>query len=168
MQNSQPHTILSLDIATTLGWAFSKDDKIIAWGVESFAVKFDSIHRSGLRLIKFRDWLMPFAGVSEVVYEQVGADMRNLPANETTYAMLGVVRMFCAGAMIPISSIHNSTLKKEFADNGRADKHDMCRTAHRLGWRGGRPGTDQDHDACDAVALIYITQLRRGIKMGFE
>ena len=166
--NSQPHTILALDIATTLGWAFSKDDKIIAWGVESFAVKIDTIHRGGIRLMKFRDWLMPFAGVSEVVYEQVGADMRNLAANETTYAMLGIVRMFCAGANIPISSIHNSTLKKEFAGTGRADKLAMCDTAHRLGWKGGRAGTDMDHDACDAVALIYITQLRRNIRMGFE
>jgi len=164
-------TILALDIATTLGWCFSKGDRIIAWGVEDFRSKTDSIHAPGLRLCKFHDWLFGsednpngWAGVDEVVYEQVGAGMRNLAANETAYAMLGLVRMFCARSVIPIHSIHNGTLKKEFAGHGGADKLQMCDIAHRLGWRGGRVGTDQDHDACDAVALIYVHQLRRGIR----
>lgn len=162
-----PHTILSLDIGTSCGWAFAKDGVIKAWGVEKFSVSRDESNGSGRRLIRFHNWLQDFCGVSEVFYERAGSNFRNAGANEAHYEMRGIVRMFCYGSSIPLLDMHNATLKKEFTGSGRAEKAEMCAIAHRLGWTGGEVGTDLDNDAADACALIYCILRNRGIEATF-
>jgi len=160
--------ILALDLATNTGWAFSKGTKILAWGVENFSSGLDTRHARGHRLDKFEKWLGAFSGVHEIIYEEVGSDMRNINAAACFYQLLGEVEKFAFRCRIPLTSIHNATLKKAFTGSGRADKKLMCETAHNLGWSGGIVGTDMDHDACDACALIYIRQIQRGVEMEFS
>lgn len=167
MTSSIPGTILGLDIGTTCGWAFAKADRIVAWGIEDFRIRGDDPHTSGDRLIKFYNWLNDFGGVDEIIIERVGGFQHSQSAIEVYYSMLGVIRMICAGYRIPLSGMHTSSLKKQFTGNGRADKFEMCNFAHRLGWRGGIPGTDQDHDAADACALIICKQKERGVEVSF-
>lgn len=162
-----PTSILALDIGTTCGWAFSKADKITGWGVEDFRVKGDDPHTRGLRFTRFAKWLHEWGGVEEVLIESVGAFQHSQAAIEVYYGMLAVIRMFCSDWRIPLRGMHTSTLKKQFTGNGRADKLEMCALAHRLGWRGGIPGTAQDHDAADACALIVCIQKERGIEIKF-
>jgi len=163
-----PHTVLAIDIGTNLGWAFAKDGVITAWGVEDFRLKGDEHNGSGRRLIQFHNWLQDFCGVDEVFYERVGANMRNAGANQSHFEMRGILSMFCYGSGIPLLDVHNITLKKKFAGHGRATKEEMCATAHHLGWNGGIKGTGQDHDAADAVALIFCLLRDRGIQVTFK
>lgn len=167
MEDAAPLKILSLDIGTTCGWAFSKGGKIVAWGVQDFKVRGDDPHSSGNRFMKFYNWLNDFGGVDEVYYERVGGFQLSQGADEVYYGMLAVIRMFCAGYRIPLVGMHTSTLKHQFTGNGRAKKDEMCALAHRLGWTGGRVGTDQDHDACDAIALIFCIQKGFGVEITF-
>lgn len=154
--------ILAVDIGTTLGWAYSSDGKIKNWGVEVFPSKSEDPHGQGRRLLKFWNWLTDWNGVHEVYFEEVhhGHHQGNQAA-ATYFGMLGILRMFCAGANIPLIGRHTGTLKRDFTGNGRAEKEDMCAQAHRMGWRGGEKGTAFDHDACDACALIVTIQRER-------
>lgn len=166
-------TVLALDLGTSLGWAFARGGVIEAWGVEDLSIKGDDPHAAGDRLIKFHNWLhgdnsIPgWGGVQEVFFEIAGANFRNMSANEVYYQLKGVLRMFCAGCRIPLIGMHNATLKKTFTGDGRAQKQDMCRYAHNLGWKGGKPGTAMDHDAADAVALIVCLLKARDIPVRF-
>lgn len=167
MGKTAPLKILSLDIGTTCGWAFSKGQKIIAWGVHDFKVRRRDTNAPGHRLIEFYNWLADFGGVDEVYYESVAGFQSSQGADKVYYGMLGVIEMFCAGYDIPLIGMHTTTLKHQFTGNGRAKKDEMCALAHRLGWTGGRVGTDQDHDACDACALIICIQKRYGVEITF-
>lgn len=166
-------TVLALDLGTALGWAFARNGIIEAWGVEDLSIRGDDSHAAGDRLIKFFNWMNGsdgapgWGGVDEVFYEIAGANLRNMAANEVYYQLKGVVRMFCASCRIPLTGMHNATLKKSFTGNGRAEKHEMCSYARNLGWTGGREGTAMDHDAADAVALIVCILKERGIPVRF-
>lgn len=169
--------ILGIDIGTSLGWAYASKGKIQAWGVEDFRVRGSEQHADGLRLQKFWNWLADWAAVDRVYYERIHHQYHNGDAAAATYfGMLGVLRMFCAGNNIPLIPMHTSTVQYAFVGerenrsginssgerNYRVTKADMCAQAHRMGWRGGEPGTDMDHDACDACAIIVCAERERG------
>lgn len=136
-------------------------------------MRSDDRFASGHRLRRFYNWLNDFGGVSEVYYEisgipaGSGARNRSVASNEVQIQLKGILSMFCACYRIPMTGMHNATLKKSFTGYGRADKEDMCRFAHNLGWPGGVPGTAMDHDAADAIALIVCIEKENGNAVRF-
>ncbi len=59
-----------------------------------------------------------------------------------------VLEMRCADQDIPCFEIHNGTVKKQFAGNGRAEKSDMVDACILRGW------TPPDPNAADAAAVL--------------
>lgn len=159
---------LGLDIGTSTGWALVEGSTIVASGIRDFKVK-ESEHK-GHRGLRFYNFLIEiyreYGAIDEIFYELVQfTGTRKFGGSwsgdngEVYKGLLMLVNMFAAGTDTPVTGVHNSTLKKAFAGHGRAEKVDMCRRAHELGWRGGKVGTDKMHDEVDACALL-ITQLK--------
>lgn len=174
---SRPPRYLSLDIGTRTGYAVVEGNQLIKSGVRDFSVK--SSEHIGKRGIKFYNFLLSLGAVDEIYYEEIqfGGGFKNKDGKfvgatndgrELYHGLLMLVNMYAAGFGIPSFGIHPSTLKKQFAGHGHADKEQMVARAHELGWKGGQPGTAFFHDEVDAIAILE-TQLRiqYGINLQF-
>lgn len=157
---SEGHTILSLDLGTSLGWAFAKDGVISQYGMLKLTTK--DTH-PGHRFLKFNNFLCNFVGVKEIFYEDV-------PFFESAYSarsyagLLAFLQVFCLVNKIRLVGVTPTAVKKEFTGRGNANKRDMCSVCHKLGWRGGYAETDIDHDIADAIALAFVLFKRRGVE----
>lgn len=155
---------LALDLGTRTGWCVADGAKIIGSGIRDFSVK--NSEQSGLRGIRFYNWLMSFGRVDEIYYEKImftgarkGGGAWGGDHGELYHGLLMLLNMYAAGYGTPIIGIWPGTLKKSFTGYGKAEKHDMCLAAREHGWTGGKDGTAAFHDEADAIALI-VTQLR--------
>lgn len=168
---------LGLDLGTHTGWAISEGTKIIGSGVRDFSVKNGEC--KGRRGIKFYNFLLQHGRVDEIYVEKVAfsGNFKNKKGEWVTpssdgrqlyHGLLMLVEMYAAGFGIQVHDVNLSSLKKAFTGNGHADKEEMCRMAHHLGWKGGQPGTALYHDEVDACALIITEQRRRyNVQIGF-
>lgn len=160
---SKPYTILSLDLGTNLGWCLVQGGQYRFSGTLNLP---DSKMDPGLRFVKFQNWLQDFRGVNEIYYEDV-------PRFESKWSamaycgLLAILMVFRLTHGIRVTCIKSNSVKKEFTGNGNADKQHMCKVAHKLGWPGGHPGTDIDHDEADAVATAWVILKRKGVEMRF-
>ncbi len=155
---------LGLDLGRFCGYALAEGDRIIRAGVRDFSVK--KSQHPGHRLIMLYNFLSSLGRIDEIYYEKImftgarkGGGAWGSDHGEFYHQLLGVVYMVAAGFGVPTIGIWPGTLKKSFTGSGVAEKEDMCARAHELGWRGGAIGTAEEHDAADAIALIY-TQLK--------
>jgi hypothetical protein len=168
---------LGLDLGTRTGWALVEGNKLIGSGVRDFSVK--ASQHIGKRGIKFYNFLLTLGHVDEIYVEEIqfGGGFKNAAGKfvgvtndgrELYHGLLMLVNMYAAGFGIPTFGIHPSTLKKAFAGHGHATKEEMCAHAHKLGWKGGEPGTALFHDEVDGIALVE-TQLREkyGVQLIF-
>lgn len=165
---------LGLDIATRTGYAISEGSKIIRSGVRDF-----SHEHPGQRGIKFYNFLLSCGHIDEIYVEQImfGGGFKNAEGRwisrtndnrELYHGFLMLVNMYSAGFCIPVFSIHPTTLKKEFAGHGHADKTDMCAAARSMGWKGGVANTALFHDEVDAIAVLVVEAKRRhGVRLTF-
>lgn len=156
---------LGLDLGTNTGWALVEGNKIISSGIRLFTLK-DGEHK-GKRGLRFFNFLVGIGKVDEIYYELVqfsgarkGGGAWAGDGGELYKGLLMIVNMYAAGWNVPVIGVHNGTLKKDFAGHGQAEKKDMCRIAHQMGWQGGTPGTDDMNDEVDAIALV-VTQLKK-------
>ncbi len=150
---------LGLDLGRYTGYALAEGDRIIRAGVRDFSVK--KSQHPGHRLIMLYNFLSSLGRIDEIYYEKImfGKAGFSNDAHEFYHQLLGVVYMVAAGFGVPTIGIWPGTLKKSFTGHGHAEKEQMCARAHELGWPGGKRGTAEEHDAADAIALIY-TQLK--------
>lgn len=149
-----PKDILALDLGTNLGWSFAREGVIEASGTICLMTAGDL---PGRRFIKFHNWLNKFAGVDMVFYESVGAvgKQKSAASVKVNCGLLALLEMFCCGGRIPLKPMHLMTLKKAITGTGKAQKEQMCRVMHQLGWQNGRPGTMIDDDESDACCLVF-------------
>lgn len=163
-ENPQPikkHTTLSLDLGSTIGWAICRDAKIMHSGTHSFSAK-DS--HPGHRFLHFQNWLHDFAGVNEIIYEDVPR-FESAGAAKVYCGFLAVLQIFCLVNGVRITGIKASSVKKEFTGKGNAKKIQMCAQCHALGWQNGLEGTELDHDEADAIATLVVVMARREVQV---
>jgi Holliday junction resolvasome RuvABC endonuclease subunit len=156
---AREHTMLSLDLGSTLGWAFVKADEIRKSGTIQLTRK-DS--HPGDRFRRFEEWLFNWRGVKEICYEDV-LRFASAGAAKSYCGYLSILQVFCLNHGIRLLCIKPTAVKKGFAGKGNADKKEMCEVAHKLGWRNGYKGTDIDHDECDAIAVAWVILSRKGL-----
>ncbi len=154
------YTILSLDLGTHTGWMEIKDCVACRSGIVN--LPGPEVH-PGLRFITFSNWLYQFKSVNEIFYEDVPR-FESAKAARVYCGLLAIVQMFALQHGIRLTNIKANSVKMEFAGpgNGNCKKVVMCDVAHRLGWKGGHPSTDIDHDECDAIACGWVILNRRG------
>lgn len=174
-----PYRALALDLGTNCGYAQLEGRRIVSSGVATFRLPASMDMRDGHRLLAFYNWLRSNGRQDDIFYEHInkfaganiGAKGGKFRQTEKSvrlyYALWGTLEFYCAGAGIRLFNIHNTTLKKQFTGNHIAKKHEMCRRAHELGWRGGYPGTDVANDEADAVAMLFTTMWQRGEEISF-
>ncbi len=120
----------------------------------------------GRKFRDFHDWLLNFAKVDEIFFENV-PHYESMHAAKVYCGFLAIMQTFAEDAGIKCTGIFPTSVKKIFCGKGRADKTKMCEHAHHLGWTGGKPGTDQHHDEADACAIYYAVMHKRGIHVTF-
>lgn len=157
---SNDHTILSLDLGNSLGWAKVVNGVIVQSGVVSL---FRKDAHPGDRFLRFSNWLRTHKDLNEIFYEDVPRFESNFAAR-VYCGLLSQLQVYCLVSQVRLTNIKANSVKKEFTGNGRADKAEICRTAHRLGWKHGHPDLDLDHDEADALACAWVILKRRNIE----
>lgn len=169
--------VLGLDLSTYTGYALAVGGKIVKCGVRDF-----SSHKAAFRGKKYTslfNFLISLGKINEIYVEvaKFNGGFKNKEGKiinttndgrELQHGLLAVVEMYCdMFGIIPIE-VHPSTLKKEFAGHGHAEKADMCRAARAIGWKGGEDGTAILHDEADGIALVATQMLKRhGVRVHF-
>jgi len=138
------NNILSLDMATKTGWAYSVSSEYIASGVENFRKRTGE--SQGMIFIRFRNWLAHFLEENKtdmICYEQ--SHQRGRAATEMANGLLAVLKMEADTAGIQFTSVHSATIKKFATGRGNAPKGLMM-SAFR-GRHGREPVDDNEADA---------------------
>lgn len=153
------HTVLALDLGSSLGWAFAKNGVIGQSGVERFVVP--GAH-PGNRFTRFYNWLQQhWTGVTEIYFE----DVMRFESGDAAKSYCGyraILLHFMEVHDIHCRMLKPNTVKKDFTGKGNCGKAEMCATAHSLGWLNGHKGTDIDHDEADAIAVAWVILKRAG------
>jgi hypothetical protein len=148
-------SILSLDLATTTGWAVRTRRGAIVSGTQSF--KPQRFEGGGMRYLRFQRWLEEVlyeadceAGkvIDRVVFEEV---RRHLGV-DAAHAYGGFMSHLCATCehwKIPYEGVPVGTIKRHATGKGNANKGLMI-AAMRA--RGHSPADDNE---ADALALLY-------------
>lgn len=157
-------TTLSIDLGSTFGWALGKNGTVTHSG--EIALSHKDAH-PGNRFLRFHEFLSNFRSVNEVLYEDVPR-FESAASARVYCGMLAMLQVFCLVQGIRMSSMKSNSVKKAFTTNGNCSKTMMCEMAHKLGWRGGKLGTDIEHNACDAIALLWVVYTKRGVEPKFE
>jgi len=143
--------ILTLDLATSTGWATLIDGKINS-GVQDFSKKRGE--SNGIMFLRFNAWLremQTLMGTIHIIgFEQ--AHHRGGYATEIGVGLSTRVEEFAAEIKAEHISVHTSTLKKFITGSGIANKRLI------MDWfklkMGREPITD---DESDALAILYYT-----------
>lgn len=161
-------TALALDLGTNLGWAVCDGGIIAVSGTEYFGKPGDL---EGRKYMRFYNWLREFSGIDEIFIENVVPN-KNWPISlNVYYGELAIVQMFASSIGVTIESRVPSTVRKHFTGRGTRGsmtaeqwdaKLEVCRAAHKLGWRGGVPGTRKADNEADAIALAHCILSERG------
>lgn len=160
MGDAMPGGILTLDMATKLGWAAAAPDAVAAWpkgGALFSAGEAPPIH-FGTKHFKAGD------GVPGQLLEWLEGTLETFPETRTVVmeapfykhpvpaarlqGMKGVVEAVCARRGLRCFEVAPATLKKHFAGHGRADKDQMMKMARVLGF------DPPDDNSADAIALM--------------
>lgn len=159
--------VLSLDLASTFGWALGNHDG--KRGVITHSGEIDLSRKDthpGHRFLKFNEFLHKFTGVKEILYEDVPR-FESAGAARVYCGLLAHLQVFCLAQNIRLTNMKPGSIKKHFTGHGNAKKEVMCEVAHRLGWGGGHKGTDMAHNECDAIALMWVVFTIRGLDPKF-
>ena len=141
--------ILSLDLATTLGWATYIDGKIKYGNVEFHNKKFDG---AGMRYLKFKCWLTEQHLDSDIIiYEGVRKHLADATDSQHVYGgWMAILQAWCEENKIPYTAEGVTTIKKYWTGKGNAKKDDMIKEARK---RGFNPAS---HDEADALAVLHM------------
>jgi len=143
--------ILSLDLATTTGWAYNKPSMV--GGVWNLKPKKGS--SDGMKLIKLRSFLEDFnkevGGLDVIVYEKPAG--RFINGVISVVELVSVVKVFCDDKKINYTSYRPTEVKKIATGKGNTNKEGMLAEAKRR-W----PNINIiDHNQADAMLMLEIT-----------
>lgn len=145
-------SILSLDLATSTGWACGKPDDEPRFGTFKLPSTGEDIGRF---LVKFEDWLNDMITVEApglVVFEApiLRRGGGNPVVARKLMGLANSVETICYRRDVRCRQAHLATVKKSFTGSGRAEKADMIAMARRWGW-----GVRNDNEA-DALGLWVL------------
>ena len=143
--------VLSLDLATTTGWAYNQPT--INGGVWNLKPKRGS--SEGMKQIKLRSFLQDFAstvgGIDLIVYEKPAG--RFMVGVISVAELVSVVKMFCEDEGIEYTSVRPTQVKKFATNKGNSNKEQMFAEAKRR-----FPGVEIiDHNQSDAMLMLDMT-----------
>ena len=142
--------ILSLDLATSTGWA-SYVDSHITIGSASFALKRGD--SPGMRFLRCRSWLREMlkllGNIDLIVYEQ--PHQRGGHPTQVAMGLVTEVLSFSARANIETTTVHSMSLKKWATGKGNAKKSRMIEEAKNRGY------DVTNDDEADAVLMLEYT-----------
>jgi len=147
-------TILSLDLATTTGYAILRADGSIVHGEQSFAGH--PREGEGARFLKFQMWLVreiaqPYPDLERIVYEKViGVGPSQAFAAQIHGGFRALMLMFADIRRIPCDGFNVTTVKKQFVGSGKATKDDVMAQCRSLGFKV------QNHNEADALAILHV------------
>jgi Holliday junction resolvasome RuvABC endonuclease subunit len=141
--------VLSLDLATQTGWAYSSAG-LVTSGSEGFHLKKKD--GSGVRFLKFRSWLRDQIEIVKpelVVFEEV---MRwsSGAAAKCYCGLLAILLTECEAKGISYKGVHVGTIKKSATSKGNATKDEMIQAAVALGY------APKDDNEADAIHLLHL------------
>ena len=157
---------LSIDLGSTIGYAVGKSGVIVESGEVTLSAQ--QTH-PGHRFLKFQQWLGKFIDsncrpmIDEILFEDVPR-FESAAAAKVYGGLLATLSIFSLAHRIRMRSLKANQVKKDFTGHGNAKKEVMCEVAHRLGWKRGTPGTMNNHNECDAIALLWVIYARGGIE----
>lgn len=143
--------ILSLDLATTSGWAYNQPS--INGGVWELKPKKGS--SEGMKLIKLRSFLEDFYsqvnGLDLIIYEKPAG--RFINGVISVAELVAVVKVFCEDKGINYTSYRPTEVKKEMTGKGNSNKEVMFDEAKKR-W----PNINIiDHNMADAMLMLQLT-----------
>jgi Holliday junction resolvasome RuvABC endonuclease subunit len=141
--------VLSLDLATQTGWAYSSAG-LVTSGSEGFQLKKKD--GPGVRFLKFRSWLRDQIEIVKpelVVFEEV---MRwsSGAAAKCYCGLLAILLTECEAKGISYKGVHVGTIKKSATSKGNATKDQMIQAAVALGY------APTDDNEADAIHLLHL------------
>jgi hypothetical protein len=144
--------VLALDLATVTGFAVELEGKRKS-GYMNFAPH--DRETPGWRYIRFNVWLYGWKErkLQLVITERAIPSMNNRFATEIAFGLSTRVEEFCARERLRLVTVNNSTLKKYFTGDGRAEKPEMIRFAQQVD-----PNVKDDNEA-DALLLLQYAKL---------
>lgn len=150
MNSSKNCVVLALDLATAAGFALLRADGRIESGEERFDVRKNE--GEGARYLKFRRWLVEIKAahpeLARLVFEKTQGPTRQSP--QIYCGLLATLQMFGEHHQIAYDGIPVSTVKKQFAGSGRAQKCDVIAQCKAMGFNPG------GHNEADAIALLHV------------
>jgi len=158
-----PQGLLALDLATVTGYAYLKslENTPISGTCRIISVDKSSVGYF-IAFEKFIDDLITLSDPHTIVFEApfIGA-IRNLNTVRRLTGFTLLTEMAAYKKSIPrIREVNNSSVKKFFTGNGRADKKDMIFKCRSKGWD---PKDDNEADAlailCLGVSIIYGVEI---------
>jgi len=142
--------ILSLDLATSTGWACYEEGDITI-GSASFALKRGD--SPGMRFLRCRSWLREMlkllGNIDLIVYEQ--PHQRGGHPTQVAMGLVTEVLSFSARANIETTTVHSMSLKKWATGKGNAKKPRMIEEAKNRGY------DVTNDDEADAVLMLEYT-----------
>jgi hypothetical protein len=145
---------LALDLGSDTGFAVLRADGRIESGTEKFHPK--NGEGPGGRFVRFRRWLVDVKQANPELARVVYEDVSFVGAPGAAYAVQlyggfkAIVLMFVEHHQLETKGFAVSTIKKQFAGSGKAQKKDVTDSCKRLGFM---PGT---HNEADAIALLHV------------
>ncbi|MBF0354942.1 MAG: hypothetical protein HQL43_06885 [Alphaproteobacteria bacterium] len=142
-------TILTLDLATTTGWAMRLADGIIVSGTVAF--RPGRYEGGGIRFLRFHSWLEEMLrqapALSAVYFEEVrrhaGTDAAHIYGG-----FLAHLSAWCEQKRILYQGVPVATIKRHVTGKGNADKKAVIDSVKS---RGFNPADDNE---ADAIALL--------------
>lgn len=142
--------ILSLDLASLLGWASGLPDSRPGFGSHQLPSTGDNV---GRYIDAFDQWLQPMLDIEApalVIYEAPSIFMKTTPATvEKLVGLATHTQLACHRRGIRARSANPSQVKKFWTGSGKAKKEDMMAAARRCGFK------IRDDNEADAVAIWH-------------
>lgn len=159
-------TTLSIDLGSTFGYCVGRNGIIIESGEVTLSAGGAGKTHPAHRWMRFQRWLSHYSAVNEILFEDV--QFVTSPQQMKVYgALLSQLELFSLGHGIRMCSLTPGQIKKDFTGMGNAKKDVLCDVALRLGWKNGVPGTMNNHNEADAIALFWVVCVRRGVEPMF-
>ena len=152
MPKSKDVRILSLDVASTTGWAISR----LEYGTWNFKTRADE--SMGMKLIRLRSKLEEVKNLMDfnlIVYERPAGRFKKAIIHEAK--MLGLIEEWCETNKIAYRSYSATEIKKYATDKGTAGKPAMIKAAKdKLDYTGN------DDNEADALWMLELAKQEYG------
>jgi len=145
--------ILTLDLGSKTGWAFSTGKNILSGTQEFKPQRFEG---GGMRYLRFRKWLSEITAheqIEAVYFEEVRRHL-STDAAHAYGGFLAVLTEHCENYTIPYIGVPAGTIKKHITGKGNAGKEAVIDAIVK---RGHSPADDNEADALAIMAWVIDT-----------